>query len=112
MRKHRDELVMKPNTDYGGRNVYIGAEVESGEWDDAIEKALKGDWVIQHKVKIPEESFPVITDEGLTFEYRKVNINPFALGGRYGGCVSRLSTESIINVSAGGGAVPLFVVEA
>lgn len=112
MRKHREELVMKPNTDYGGRNVYIGAEVESGEWDDVIEKALKGDWVIQHKVKIPEEPFPVITDEGLTFEYRKVNINPFALGGSYGGCVSRLSTESIINVSAGGGAVPLFVVEA
>jgi hypothetical protein len=98
--------------DYGGCNVYIGAEVDSDEWDDVIEKALKGDGVIQHKVAIPEEPFPVITDGGLTFENRKVNINPFALGGSYGGCVSRLSTESIINVRAGGGAVPLFVVEA
>jgi uncharacterized circularly permuted ATP-grasp superfamily protein len=112
MRKHREELVMKPNTDYGGRNVHIGAEVDSGAWDDVIEKALKGDWVIQRKVTIPEEPFPVITDEGLTFESRKVNINPFALGGSYGGCVSRLSTESVINVRVGGGAVPLVVVEA
>jgi uncharacterized circularly permuted ATP-grasp superfamily protein len=112
MRKHREELVMKPNTDYGGRNVYIGAEVDSGKWDEVIEKSLKGDWVVQHKVTIPEEPFPVITDEGLSFENRKVNINPFALGGSYGGCVSRLSTESIINVRVGGGAVPLFVVEA
>jgi uncharacterized circularly permuted ATP-grasp superfamily protein len=112
IRRHREELVMKPNTDYGGRNVYIGAEVDSGEWDDVIEQALRGDWVVQRKVRIPEEPFPVITDEGLTFEPRRVNINPFALGGRYGGCASRLSTESIINVRVGGGAVPLFVVEA
>ncbi len=111
IRKHREELVMKPNTDYGGRNVYIGAEVDSGQWDETIENALKGDWVIQHKVTIPEEPFPVINDEGLTFEHRKVNINPFALGGSYGGCISRLSTESVINVSAGGGAVPLFILQ-
>ena len=111
MHRHRQELVMKPNTDYGGRNVYIGAEVDSGEWDGVIEQALRGDWVVQRKVTIPEEPFPVVTDEGLSFEPRKVNINPFALGGRYGGCVSRLSTESIINVRMGGGAVPLFVVE-
>ena len=112
MRRHREELVMKPNTDYGGRNVYIGSEVDPSRWDETIENALKGDWVVQRKVTIPEEPFPVITDEGLTFEHRKVNINPFALGGSYGGCISRLSTESIINVSAGGGAVPLFIVEA
>jgi len=111
LRAHREELVLKPNTDYGGRNVTIGSEASPSEWDDAIGRALAADWVVQRRVEIPEEPFPVVADQGLTFEPRKVNINPFALGGSYGGCVSRLSTQSIINVRVGGGAVPLFVVE-
>ena len=98
LRTHREELVMKPNTDYGGRNVAIGTETPQGEWESVIDKALAGDWVVQKRVTIPEEQFPVVSGTGLTFEPRKVNINPFALGGSYGGCVSRLSTQSIINV--------------
>ena len=111
LRASREELVLKPNSDYGGRDVTIGAEASPSEWDDAIARALAGDWVVQRRVAIPEELFPVVSEQGLTFEPRKVNINPFALGGSYGGCVSRLSTQSIINVRVGGGAVPLFVVE-
>jgi uncharacterized circularly permuted ATP-grasp superfamily protein len=111
IRAARAELVLKPNTDYGGRNVYIGSEVTEGEWDEGLGRALAGDWVVQRRVVIPEEQVPVVGPGGLTFEPRKVNINPFALGGSYGGCVSRLSTQSIINVRIGGGAVPLFVVD-
>lgn len=111
VRQNRPLLVMKPNTDYGGRNVYIGTETTQADWEGVIDKAVAGDWVVQHRVSIPEEPFPVVTPDGLTFEPRKVNINPFALGGVYGGCVSRLSTQSIINVRVGGGAVPLFVVD-
>ncbi len=111
IRREKQRLVMKPNTDYGGRNVHIGSEVTDSEWDTAIGLALSGDWVVQHKVEIPEEPFPVVSSEGLSFEPRKVNINPFALGGHYGGCISRLSTQSIINVRVGGGAIPLFVVD-
>jgi uncharacterized circularly permuted ATP-grasp superfamily protein len=111
LREQRRELVIKPNTDYGGRNVFLGFELDAPEWDGVIERALSGDWVVQHRVAIPEEPFPVVTKDGLTFEPRKVNINPFALGGCYGGCVSRLSTHNIINVRVGGGAVPLFVVD-
>jgi len=111
IRHHRAELVLKPNTEYGGRDVFIGPEVSDADWDAVIGRALGSDWVVQHLVAIPEEPFPVVTPEGLTFQSRKVNINPFALGGAYGACVSRLSTQSIINVRVGGGAIPLFVVD-
>ena len=111
IRKNKAQMVLKPNTEYGGRDVFIGSEVSDADWDGALARALAGDWVVQQRVAIPEEPFPVVTPEGLRFEPRKVNINPFALGGAYGSCVSRLSTQSIINVRVGGGAVPLFVVD-
>ena len=111
IRVKRGQLVLKPNTDYGGRNVGLGSEVSDADWDQAIERAVAGDWVVQRRVTIPEEQFPVVDPAGLAFEPRKVNINPFALGGSYGACVSRLSTQSIINVRIGGGAVPLFVID-
>ena len=111
VRSHRADLVMKPNSDYGGHNVFIGSETAQGQWEEALGTALAGDYVVQQRLSIPEEDYPVVTADGLTFEPRKVNINPFALGGQYGGCISRLSTQSVINVAAGGGAVPVFVVE-
>jgi uncharacterized circularly permuted ATP-grasp superfamily protein len=111
VRANRERLVIKANVSYGGRDVVLGWETSQNAWEQAIETALGGSWVVQRRVAIPEELFPVITGAELTFEPRKININPFALGGRFGGCVSRLSTQSIINVAVGGGAVPLFVVE-
>lgn len=110
-RRNREDLVLKANISYGGKDVVIGWESSEGQWDEALETALRGNWVVQKRARIPEEIFPVVTDAGLTFEPRKVNINPFALGGRYGGCVCRLSTQSVINVAVGGGAIPVFVVE-
>ena len=55
-------------------------------------------------MNIPEEFFPVV-DSGLRFEPRKVNLNPYLFGGRYAGSFVRLSKESVINVSVGGGMV-------
>ncbi len=40
----------------------------------------------------------------------KVNANPFYVAGEEAGAVTRASRSSVINVSAGGGSVPTFVV--
>ena len=40
----------------------------------------------------------------------KVNVNPFFVDGADVGAVTRASRSSVINVSAGGGSVPTFVV--
>ena len=63
------------------------------------------DWVVQQYVNIPQEIFPEITDH-VKMKLKKVNINPFAFIGKYGGTISRVSDNTIINVSAGGGLVP------
>lgn len=112
MESHRAELVLKPSHGYGGASVTVGAASDARRWSEAIQFALKfPGWIVQERVEIPEEEFPVFDDSGeLRFERLKVNTNPFYVGGAPVGAVTRISRDDVINVSAGGGSVPTFVV--
>jgi uncharacterized circularly permuted ATP-grasp superfamily protein len=109
--ERRLELVIKPAHAYGGRSVFIGDETEPGAWEAAVREALGSAWVVQERVAIPEEEFPVVAGGALGFERLKVNTNPFYVAGAQVGAVTRVSRSSVINVSAGGGSVPTFVVD-
>jgi len=110
--QHRERLVLKPTHGYGGDNVIVGSSADDRRWSDAVQNAsLKGGWIVQERVEIPEEEFPVFdAGGGLDFESLKVNTNPFYVGGAEVGAVTRISRDAVINVSAGGGSVPTFVV--
>lgn len=109
-RGSKDRFVIKPTSGYGGRDVMIGLETTATAWDERLGLAAEspGEWTIQDYVDIPEEFFPVV-DGTLVFEPRKVNLNPYLFGGKYAGSFVRLSKESVINVSVGGGMAPAFV---
>jgi uncharacterized circularly permuted ATP-grasp superfamily protein len=107
----REELVLKPAHAYGGRSVYVGAETGPEEWEKAVRAGLGEAWVVQERVAIPEETFPVVTGGRLASEPRKVNTNPFYVRGAEAGAVTRASRSAVINLSAGGGSVPMFVVD-
>ena len=109
--ENREALVLKPAHGYGGQSVLVGDETEPGVWERTVTAALAEPWVVQRRVAIPEEPFPVIAEGALRFEPRKVNVNPFYAAGAEVGAVTRASTSSVINVSAGGGSVPTFVVD-
>ncbi len=106
----RESLVLKPSHGYGGRSVFVGDETEPGVWEAAVLGALGSAWIVQERVTIPEEPFPVFDGGVLRFESLKVNVNPFYVAGAEVGAVTRASRSSVINVSAGGGSVPTFVV--
>lgn len=108
--EHREQLVLKPAHDYGGRSVFLGSETGPSEWHAALLAALDSPWVLQERVAIPEEPFPVFEGGSLEFRQLKVNTNPFYVAGESVGAVARASRSSVINVSAGGGSVPTFVV--
>ncbi len=57
VRRHRESLVMKPKTDHGGRDVYIGAEVDADSWEEVIDEALSGDWVVRSASRSPRGLF-------------------------------------------------------
>ncbi len=107
---NRAGLVLKPAHAYGGRSVYVGDETAGAEWEAAVRSALGAPWVVQERVTIPEEPFPTFEGGELRFVPLKVNTNPFYVAGEEAGAVTRASRSSIINVSAGGGSVPAFVV--
>jgi hypothetical protein len=108
--ENRERLVLKPTHDYGGRSVFLGSETAPAEWEAAVRVALGAPWVVQERVEIPEEPFPVFDGGSLDFVSLKVNANPFYVAGESVGVVTRASRSSVINVSAGGGSVPTFVV--
>jgi len=107
----REGLVLKPAHGYGGRSVLIGDETSPPAWEAAVSAAVGGAWVVQERVGIPEEPFPVVEEGRLRFEALKVNVNPFYVAGAEAGAVTRASRSAVINVSAGGGSVPTFVVD-
>ena len=108
----REHFVLKPSHGYGGASVVVGTSVDEAAWTTALQDAaLAGGWIVQERVEIPEEEFPVFDAGGpLHFESLKVNTNPFYVGGAPVGAVTRMSRDAVINVSAGGGSVPTFVV--
>lgn len=109
--ERREELVLKPAHGYGGHAVLIGSETPDGEWERAVAAAGREPWVVQERVTIPEEIFPVCEGGTLTLESFKVNANPFYAGGAEVGAVARAARGSVINVAAGGGSMPTFVAE-
>jgi len=104
---NREKLVLKPATSYGGKDVFLGNETDQETWERVIDENIEAEtWVVQEYVPIPREIFPVINGENLNLHLKNVNINPFAFLGKYSGTISRVSDNSIINVSQGGGIVP------
>jgi hypothetical protein len=57
-------------------------------------------------VPVPEEMFPTVEAGHVQMRLKRFNINPFGIGGRYAGMITRISDQAVINVSAGGGLLP------
>ena len=111
---NRERLVLKPNDEYGGKGVCIGWETEQSAWDAALTDAVSEPTVVQERVQIAHEEFPALTATGaVMIDRRLVDSDPFLFHGeRVHGCLCRLSSQTILNVTAGGGSiVPVYVVE-
>ena len=111
--EHREDLVLKPNDEYGGKGIVLGWQTDAAGWEQAIRTALSDPYIVQERVAIPSEPYPSLVDGQLELADRMLDTNPFVFYGDYvDGCLSRLSAEALLNVSAGtGSAVATFVVE-
>jgi uncharacterized circularly permuted ATP-grasp superfamily protein len=110
-RANRDRLLLKPNDEYGGKGITIGWESSADEWDAAIKAGLESPSVVQEKVMIAYEPYPTLVDGQLQIGQRLVDSDPFLFGSAVDGCLCRLSTVTLLNVTAGGGStVPVFVI--
>jgi hypothetical protein len=113
VRANRELLVLKPNDDYGGKGIVLGWTVDAAKWDEAIQTALSVPYIVQERVVLPSEPFPAWVDGTLHIGERMLDTAPFVTMGSYvEGCLTRIGTDPLLNVTAGGGStVPTFVIE-
>lgn len=111
--ENQDRLLLKPNDEYGGKGITIGWEVSPDEWRAAVAAAQHDPFVVQERVNIAYENYPSVQDGKLHIGRRLVDTDPYLFGTSVEGCLTRLSTVTLLNVTAGGGStVPTFLIEA
>jgi hypothetical protein len=111
VRQHRSQFVVKPNDNYGGHGICFGDRATPSEWEAALSRALAGDYVVQEKLELCTEVFPVFDESGWAFQPMYVDTNPFLFNGRAEGALVRLSDSPLVNVTSGGGETGFFVIE-
>jgi hypothetical protein len=111
-RDYQDRLLLKPNDEYGGKGITIGWETDAETWDEALQAALESPFVVQERVHIAYEDYPQCVEGKLHIGRRLVDTDPYLFGTQVQGCLTRLSTVTLLNVTAGGGStVPTFLIE-
>jgi hypothetical protein len=110
---HRDRLVLKPNDEYGGKGIILGWEVDDATWAASIKTALAEPHIAQQRIALPTEPYPSMIGDKVVFADRMVDTAPYvAYGDHVDGCLTRLATASLLNVTAGGGSqTPTFIAE-
>ncbi len=110
---NRAQLVLKPNDEYGGKGIVLGWEVSDEQWQASLGTALAEPYIVQQRIPLPREVYPSLVDGKVEFAERMVDTAPFVANGDYlDGCLSRLGTAALLNVTAGGGCqTPSFIVE-
>jgi glutathionylspermidine synthase len=111
VRARRDDFILKPNDDYGGHGVIFGDRASESEWDRAIVDALKDDYIVQERVELQTEEFPIFNDREWGLQQMFVDTNPFIFRGVVDGAMVRLSDSPIVNVTSGGGETGFFVLD-
>lgn len=111
--EHQDRLVLKPNDDYGGKGIAIGWETSPDDWVRVVRATQAAPYVVQERVHIAYEPYPAFVNNQVVIERRLVDTDPFLFGTHVEGCLTRLSTVTLLNVTAGGGStVPTLLVDA
>jgi len=93
--------------------IVLGWTVDQAAWDHAVQFALAEPYVVQQRIKLPFEPYPSFADGSLHVVDRMQDTNPYiALGSYVHGCLTRISTDELVNVTAGGGStVPTFLID-
>jgi glutathionylspermidine synthase len=110
---NKDQLVLKPNDEYGGKGIILGWEVDDTAWAASMKTALAEPYIVQQRIALPTEAYPSFIDGKVVITDRMVDTAPYvAYGDHVDGCLTRLATASLLNVTAGGGSqTPTFIAE-
>jgi hypothetical protein len=111
IRKNHEGLVLKPNRGLGGASVVIGPFTDLGEWDEALDQAVKrpGETVVQRYVPSLVKDFPVMMDDGRCQLEEFYCVCGFFATPDGLGILGRASKKRVVNVAQKGGLVACMV---
>jgi hypothetical protein len=113
LRSERERFVLKPADDYGGRGIVLGWESSEQEWDQTLASSPDGELVVQERVEVPQEEYPVWREDGAELVRLLVDTDPLLFRGDMGCILTRTSGNAVLNVTAGSGSsTPTFVMPA
>lgn len=110
LRRHRERLLVKPNIDYGGHGIVFGSDATAGEWDRALDAAIRHPGSVVAQVHVPawEDSYPVLRDGRVKFEsYRHVTgFTATKTGIAY---LGRVAKGRVVNITGDAGVAGVLV---
>ncbi len=107
----REQLVLKPNDEYGGKGVLLGWTTPPDAWAAAVAAAAASDavaMVVQERSRTSTVRLPTFTDR-VVYEDVYFDLCPFLFAGLAEGAMVRVSATPVCNVSAGAGIAAVVV---
>jgi len=113
IRRHKNRLVLKPNTLFGGEGVVLGHTVNQHRWERELGKALRAcrpgrqareRYVVQELARIGTDIVPMLVNGKPRMESRST-VSGFFFNSTGIGLIGRFSGNPVVNVSQGGGIV-------
>jgi hypothetical protein len=102
----KDRWVLKSSLSSGGRDVTLGVEISDQAWRELVARNIEDVAVAQRLQPIALRQLPHLVGDGVELRTLFANWNPWIFGGRYAGASTRVSTEKIVSITAGGGLIP------
>jgi uncharacterized circularly permuted ATP-grasp superfamily protein len=99
----RERFTIKPVDDYGGRGVVMGWETDADSWRRIVDNTGDGVYIVQERVEVPREEFPMIRHGSVDLVPLWVDTDPLLFAGEMGCILTRMSGSALLNVTAGSG---------
>jgi len=109
----REGFVLKRSWDYGGKSVYLGAEMEPAAWEKVVREAAwdrrGGGFVAQERIFAVRRRATRIAPEGISAGDLVRDISTYSglLPVHPAGSVVRAAASPIVNILGGGGLAPV-----
>ena len=97
----REKLVIKHANAYSSVAVFIGDDCDEKKWSGIVDEALKGDWIVQEIIDLPEREIEYWEDNKIKKAKCIYNVNPYMYDGKLGGFYIRASTDRLTSFKVG-----------
>ncbi len=99
--KAKDNYVIKHANAYASSAVFLGSDLEQEKWNEVVNKAMEGDWVVQARIDLPEIELEYFEDNKVKTIKCIFNVNPYMYDGKLGGFLVRASTDKLTSFKTG-----------